>query len=158
MNLFELSQQALELQQLLLEGEIDEDIFTDTMENIGIEEKLENYCKVIRNIEADVVAYKKIKDEFAEKQKVSENAVKRLKQAVLTHMQNINSKKEKAGLFSITKSSTKSVNIENEELIPLDYLIAQPPKVDKTAIAEVLKSGQAVAGASLQENEYVRIK
>jgi Siphovirus Gp157. len=158
MNLFELSQQSQQLQELLLSGEIDEQIFNDTVESIGLEEKLESYCKVIRNIEADAVAYKKLIDDFTEKKRITENSVDRLKQAIINHMTALNQEKAKAGLFSISKCESQSVTIEDESKIPKMYTIKQDPKIDKKAIKAAIDGGLKVKGACIVKSQYVRIK
>ena len=42
--------------------------------------------------------------------------------------------------------------------IPEEFLIAQEPKIDKTAIKKKLKSGETVKGAELIENEFLRVR
>lgn len=158
MNLFELSTQAQELQDMLLSGDIDEQAYTDTVEGIGIEEKLESYCKVIRNIEADAVAYKKMIDDFTEKKRLAENSVDRMKQAIVNHMTATNQDKAKAGLFSVTKCESQSVTIRDESIIPKKYMIKQEPKIDKKAIKAAIDGGEKVKGACITKSEYVRIK
>ena len=44
-----------------------------------------------------------------------------------------------------------SVDIFNENQLPIDYLLPQPPKPDKRSILEALTSGQIVPGAQLSQ-------
>lgn len=46
-TLFEMTQQANTLYELLQNEEIDEQIFNDTLEAMGTEEKIESYCQII---------------------------------------------------------------------------------------------------------------
>ena len=158
MNIYELTQQALMLQEMLESGEIDDQTFADTIEAMGVAEKAENICKVIRNLEAKAAAYKAEKDRLAKRQKECENGVEKLKDSLLWHLTMMDSKKVDAGLFTVTKSSTKSAGITDETLIPDDYLKPQPPTVDKAQILKDLKEGKTVAGAELVVSEYVRIR
>lgn len=158
MTLYELTQNALALQEMLESGEIDETVFSDTLEGMGTEEKVENICKVIRNLDAKAKALKEEKERIASKQTTAENGVKRLKESLLIHLQALNKKKVDAGLFTVSLSSTTSVAITQPDWVHSDYLIPQDPKIDRKKIAEDLKNGKEVAGAELQKTEYVRIK
>ena len=50
------------------------------------------------------------------------------------------------------------MNITDERILPEDYLIQQPPKVDKTLLKEALKNGVEVPGAELKQTEGLRIR
>lgn len=157
-SLYELTQNALALQEMLESGEIDEKVYSDTLEGMGTEEKIENVCKMIRNLEAKANAFKEEKSRLESKQKTAENGVKRLKDSLLLHLRCLNKKKVDAGLFTVSLSKTTSVAITHPDWVHSDYLIPQDPKIDKKKIAEDLKSGNEVAGAELATTEYVRIK
>ena len=62
MNLYEMSDQARTLYQLLEEDEIDENIYFDTLESIGANEKLESYIYVQKQFEANLQSLKKEKE------------------------------------------------------------------------------------------------
>lgn len=158
MTLYEMTEQARQLYELLLADEIDEQTLTDTLEAIGAGEKLENYCKVIRQLEADAAAYKAEKDRLAAKQRQAENAIERMKTAVANYMQAIGKTKTDAGVFKVSITQTKSTNIIDESLIPNDYIIPQPPKIDKSSIRKALLAGAEIPGVTLQINSGVRIR
>ena len=158
MNIYELTGNAIKLQDMLESGEIDEQTFNDTIEGMGIYEKFENICKVIRNLDAKANAYKEEKDRLAKRQSECENGVKRLKESLLTCLNALDKPKIEAGIFTVSKSRTKSVKIIAENLLDEEYLVPQPPKPDKKKISEDLKNGIDIVGAELVETEYVRIK
>lgn len=158
MNLYELTQNAMNLQNMLESGEIDEEIFNDTLSSMGIEEKAENVCKMIRNLEARAAAFKEEKDRLAKRQSQCENGAKRLKESLLIHLTALDKTKMDAGLFSVTKCATTSANIVDENSIAPNYLVPQPPTIDKRQILADLKAGMAVPGAELSKTEYVRIR
>ena len=158
MNLYELTANAAYLQQLLEDGEIDEQTFNDSLEAMGVDEKIENICKVIRNLEAQAAAFKEEKQRLEKRQSVAENGVKRLKASLVTYMETMLSKKVNAGLFTVSLGSSKSVEVVNEKEIPAIYLVEQPPKIDKTAIGKELKAGEEVPGVVLKESSYVTIR
>ena len=158
MNIFEMTVAANQLYDLLTSGEIDDQTFNDTLQAMGTEEKLESYCKVIRQLEADADMLKAEKERIDKKIKVSENAVNRMKKAVIEYMKASGSTKSTAGTFTVALSTSKATKIIDESLIPKKYFIKQEPKIDKKAILEMLKSGAKVKGCELQINEGVRIK
>ena len=49
-TLFEMTQQATELYEMLQAEEIDEQTFSDTLEAMGTGEKIEGYCQVIKQV------------------------------------------------------------------------------------------------------------
>ena len=158
MNIFEMTVAANQLYDLLTSGEIDEQTFNDTLQAMGTEEKLESYCKVIRQLEADAEMLKAEKERIENKKKTVDNSIGRMKKAVIEFMKASGSTKSTAGTFTVALSTSKATKIVDESLIPKKYFIKQEPKIDKKAILEMLKSGAKVKGCELQINEGVRIK
>ena len=158
MNIFEMTVAANQLYDLLTSGEIDEQTFNDTLQAMGTEEKLESYCKVIRQLEADAEMLKAEKERIENKKKTVDNSIGRMKKAVMEFMKASGSTKSTAGTFTVALSTSKATKIVDESLIPKKYFIKQEPKIDKKAILEMLKSGAKVKGCELQINEGVRIK
>ena len=158
MYLYEMTVATKQLYELLANDEIDEQTIADTLEAMGVEEKLEGYCQVIRQYEAEKDMLKAEKERIDKKIKVSENAVNRMKKAVMEYMKASGSTKSTAGTFTVALSTSKATKIVDESLIPKKYFIKQEPKIDKKAILEMLKSGAKVKGCELQINEGVRIK
>ena len=158
MNLFEMTVNAVALYDLLTSGEIDEQTFNDTLSAMGVEEKLESYCKVIRQLEADAEMLKAEKDRIAKKQKTVENSIDRMKSAVTEFLKVQGKDKESAGTFTVALSKSTKVNVVDETQVPKEFLIPQEPKVDKSSILKLLRNGETVKGCELQINEGVRIK
>ena len=140
-TLYEMTTNAHALYDLLTSGEIDEQTFNDTLEAMGTEEKLESYCKVIRQLEADAEALKTEKDRIASKQKSVENSIARMKTAIAEFMKAQNSTKSSAGIFTVAISTSKAVNVVDETKIPARFLVEQAPKIDKSSIRAVLMAG-----------------
>jgi hypothetical protein len=159
MNLYELTANAAYLQQLLEDGDIDEQTFADSIESMMIDDKIENICKVIRNLEAQAAAFKEEAERLTKKKQTAENGVKRLKESLVNFMVTTrNTGKITAGLFTVSLGSSKSVEVLDETALPECYLTPQPPKVDKTSIGAALKAGMDVPGAQLKETNHIRIK
>lgn len=157
-SLYELTQQAAVLQQMLEDGEIDEQAFKDTLDAMGTGEKVENICKVIRNLEADAEAYKKEKDRLASKQKVAENSVKRLKELLVNYLLTTNAKSLKQGNFKVSLGTSERIKILYEDMIPEEYLTPQPPKIDSAGIKKAIKEGEEIAGATIETGYHVTIR
>lgn len=158
MNLFEMTTAAAELYDLLTSGEIDEQTFEDTLQAMGTEEKLESYCKVIRQLEADAEMLKAEKDRIDKKKKTVDNSIDRMKKAIIQFMKVQQTNKASAGTFTVALSTSKAVNILDEGKIPERFLIEQAPKIDKAAIRKEMMEGAEIEGCELQINEGVRIK
>ena len=158
MTLYEMTAAALELYAMLGAEEIDEDTVNDTLEAMGVGDKLEDYCKVIRQFEADAEAFKAEKERFVAKQKRAENAVLRLKGAVKAYMTATGKTKEQCGVFDVKVSQSKAVNILDEAAIPEAYRVPQPDKIDKAGLRKALMAGEAITGAELTVNENISIK
>lgn len=158
MNLYEMTNNAVMLYELLQNEEIDEQTFKDTLSAMGTEEKLESYCKVIRQLEADVEMLKSEKDRIDSKKKVAENSIARMKKAVIEFMKATGESKSNAGTFTVRLSESKATSITDESKIPARFLVEQAPKIDKTAIRKELLAGAEIPGCELQVNEGVQIK
>lgn len=158
MTLYEMTTTAMYLYDLMQNGEIDEQTVDDTLESIRVADKLEDYCKVIRQLEADADAYKAEKDRFAEKQKRAEKSIERMNAAIIAYMNATGKEKEKCGVFDIKVSHSKSVNIVDADKIPQEFLLEQMPKISVSAIRKALMNGETVSGAELKTNDNVKIK
>lgn len=158
MNLYEITQSIAQLVELMDEGEIPEEAFNDTVESLGAEEAIEGVIKAIRNTLADAEAYKAEAERLTEKKRAAEEKADRLKKLILDYLTTTNQKKASAGIFSVSRRSSKSCELYDEGQIPEAYLVYQPPKVDKKTILAELKEGKEIPGARLRESESVIIK
>ena len=158
MNLYTLTGAALELQNLLEAGEIEEDVYQDTLENLEIDKKIENICAVIRNLEAEALAFKEEKDRMASRQKTAENGIKRLKESLLNHLTVTNQNKVKSGVFSVSLGSSEKVIVTDQKQIPSEFLIPQEAKIDLATIKKLLKNGEYIGGVTIESSNYIRIR
>jgi hypothetical protein len=159
MTLYEMTGNILNLYRLLEDGEIDEQTVNDTIEAMCVADKLEDYCKVIRQFEADAAAYAAEKKRFEEKQKRAEKTIEKMQNAIIKHFAAAGKTEDRCGLFEIKISTSKAANIVNESKIPSEYVkVEQTTKIDKAAIRKVLLGGGSVEGAELKINQSVKIK
>lgn len=160
MTLYEMSDAAKHLYELLATGEIDEQTVLDTMESIGASEKLESYVYVQKQLEAEISAFEKEIDRMIDRKAVLENRVKRLKQAQVDFMQATGQKSANAGTFRLSLRRNASVNIEDEGIIPMRYMVEIPATMrpDKKQMLADMKDGKTIPGASVKISYSVTAK
>ncbi len=145
MKLYELTEQWEDVFNMMEDGETDEQVIFDTLESIEgeIEDKADNYAKMIRNLQASVDVLKAEEERLYQRRKSTENHIQRLKDNLQANLEFIGKTKFKTDLFSfsVAKNGGKQpLSItDNLDEIPGKYLIPQPPKVNNDAIRELLK-------------------
>ncbi len=158
-TLYEMTEAAKQLYFMLDNEEITEDVVNDTLEGMGADLKLEDYCKVIRQMKADADLIDSEEKRLKKKRQAIENIVKRLNKSVLDFMDATGKKKETTGIFTVRVSESKAVNVTDIEKLPKEFVKETVEvKPDKKAIGALLKAGETVAGAELQINRNIQIK
>ena len=168
MRLYEITGELLALQELLESPLDDEDLLKDTLEAVQgeYELKLESYCKVIKNLEADMEALKNEAKRLTDKRKVLENNVDRLKKAMFDSMKATNTPKVKGQIFTVAIQKNGGVipinydkNDKNITANLPDHLVNIVETPNLEAIRELLEAGKVVDGFTLGERgESLRIK
>ena len=160
-TLFKITEQARELSQALIEGELTPEMESALIINQNeLQEKSINYAYAIRSIEYDLEA---IDSEIKRLQALKTsrtNAIERMKSAVLDAM----------GIYGIDKIETPTMKISvrlNNPAVELvnEYQIPDIFKkekvtvsIDKTAIKEAIESGLEVQGAVLNRKKRLEIR
>lgn len=160
MTLYEMSDTARQLYALLDAGEIDEQTVLDTMESIGAAEKLESYVFIQKQLEAEIAAFKAEIERMTERKRSLENHVERMKRAQIDYMQATGQRSASAGTFKLTLRDNKSVAVDDESLIPREFMVEKPAtyQPDKKAIMAALKDGKDVPGARIETSTSVTAK
>ena len=157
-TLYEMTEVSRQLIDLFENEEIDEQTLQDTLDAIGVEGKLEDYCKVIRQLEADAFVYKTEKLRFGEKQSRAEKSVERMKTAIARYFEAVGKTGEKAGAFDIKIRKSEQVVVDDILKIDDSYLRYKMPEPDKTAIKKALKEGVKLEGVHIEEKNNINIK
>lgn len=157
--LYELVGQYLDIYNM----DIDEETKLDTVEAMGLDEKievkLENYAKLIRNLEADNTAYKTEEERLKKKRDTNTKKIDWLKHNAQTAMEVIGVSKIKGELFTLSVQNSKESVIVDEAKLPKKYWVKKVTEApDKKGLYDLLKEGKKVKGASLQENCSLRIR
>ena len=160
MTLFEMSSTAKQLYELLESGDIDEQILLDTMESIGASAKLEDYVHVTKSFEAEIAMYDAEIKRLTENKRILQNRIEYMKSKMIEFMQATGQKTANAGTFKLTMRENKSCEVENIDLIPMEYMREIPAKLepDKKAMLTALKNGEKISGASLKTSYSVTAK
>jgi transcriptional regulator of heat shock response len=159
MKLYELTANYAHV--LEMAEEIGMEDLKDTLESIqdAIEDKAENIAKLIKCWEADAKAIKEEEQRLADRRKSLENKIASTKEYLQNQLEVSGLQKVKRPTITVAiQNNPPSVDIADESLIPTDYMIPQPHKIDKKAILLHLKEGITVDGCSIKQTRSVRIR
>lgn len=130
-------------------GQVEDDINT----------KIENTCKVIKEIEADSIGIDEEIKRLSALKKQKENAVKKLKEYVEFEMNGIGLNKFEGKLFKISFRKSKVVKVIDGTKIPKEFIkVKTIESISKTDLSKALKSGEIIEGVELVENKTLQIK
>ena len=160
MNLFELTENYVKFFTMLEEA----DEITEELEemannlNIAIEEKSDNYVKMIKNLDADVEAYKNQEKQFNKKRKTAENKISWLKKNLQSSMEQTGRKKVKTELFTISiQKNTPALDITSEDNIGDEYYKVERT-LNKRDLLNDIKEGLIIDGVGIKQSESLRIR
>lgn len=155
-TLYELTGQFLDIYNM----ELDEETKLDTLDSIDwqtdYENKVENYIKVMKNLEADVEARKNEIKRLTELNKVDEKKKDHLKETLSTSMTLTGHERVDTPLFKVSFRKSQAVEVD-EMLLPESYKVATY-KPDKKRLKEDLKNGLEIIGATLVERKNLSIR
>lgn len=126
----------------------------------AIAAKGEAYARMIRNLKADSDAYAAEIKRLKARKETADNAAERMLQHMHYSMEiaGATELKTSIGRFSIAQNPWSVVVLDESE-IPAEYLIPQPPKVDRTAILKHFKeNGEIIEGVDMVRTEGVRFR
>lgn len=153
MNLYQIDEEIMKCVDMET-GEIVDAVMLDQLQ-MDRNTKIENIACWIKNLNADVEAFKKEKQTLAERQKAAENRVESLKKYLAYHLAG---QKFSTPRVAISFRKTSSVNITDMSLLSKEYLKFTDPTPDKTAIKNAIKAGVGVAGAEIVEGKSISIR
>lgn len=162
-NIYEITNQFSFLRTLEETGEVDDDAITGALDvaKEDLADKIEDYCKVMKNFEALISGLKEEEARLKAKRQVYENTIERMKAAIHWALIVADEKKLVCGNFtcSVQNNPVSCVIDASVTDIPRKYLIPQEPKIDKRLLIEDLKaSGKQVPYAHLEQSSSVRIR
>lgn len=146
-------------------GEIDEDIWRDTLESLDgeLEEKLDAMEYVMESYENDLAVLQKEEErlkEVVKNKKATENRIKSLKGFMAYFMEQSGKKKVATGNHIYSIRSLKA-SVETNDDLPDEYIVEHTKverKPDKNRLYKELKAGAEIPGAWLKPNRKAVIK
>lgn len=160
-NIYQLANNYETVLNMLYNEEIDEQMIFDTLESIEgeIEEKADNYAKIIKELEAKQKARKEEAKRLTDSAKVFENRVKALKNNLFNVMKETGKTKFATNLFSfnIAKNGGKqALTIDGD--VPEEYTKTIIEN-DTDKIRQALENGEKLPFAHFEpRGESLRIK
>ena len=135
LTLFQIDERVREI--LTMEGDVQQDALDDTIESLGLQEKVRAYICVAKELEASGNARKAESERIEKMAKAELERAEYLRERVKESLVLAGWKKLDFPEFRLTVSPTKgSVQIDTEALIPPMYwrIIPEQRKIDKAAI------------------------
>ena len=157
--LYEMTEAARRLYELQENGDIPEKAVNDTLEAMGVEGKVEDYCCVIFELSGDIQKFENEKSRLEKKITSAEKLSEKLKAKLSEYMTAAKTDKLKAGTFALSFRKSEAVIVTDEAALPAEYIKTKTTTApDKTAIKTAIKNGLTIAGAELQTNKNLQIK
>lgn len=159
-TLYELTGEYLQLCDMLSDEEENNQVILDTLEAIDgeLEDKADNYAKLVKNLEADAKAIKTEIERLTQRKQSLEKRADMIKQTLENSMRATGKTKFKTLLFSfnISKNGGKAPLLLTGE-VPEEY--RKPGEPDNQRIREALETGEKLNFAAIGERgESLRIK
>lgn len=107
-TIYEMTEQAQELLELLTDGEIDEQTFLDTIEGMGAIDKVENICKVISCLSADSQMFSNEIKRCQDRKRTIDNNITRLKKS--------QTKKQSLWITSLSRCQKQTLQQSSRQL------------------------------------------
>lgn len=158
MNASEIITAISAIDQKRVEGEIDKQAYTDTIDALQLElaDKLDAIAWLIDDTEKDIAVYESEIQKLAEVKKERDKAkakVDRLKEYLGYIVANSGTAKIRTDKHVYSKRKSQTVELRDESLIPDNFwkeTVSRKPA--KAEIKKALKAGEKVPGAYLETN------
>lgn len=145
-SIYEMTEEFKTLWDLMKAGELDEEALVGAFETAteDLADKMEGYCKFLKNLDADINGLKEEEKRLATRRKVMENTKDRAKDAMKKALEVSGESKLNCGTFtvSIRKNPEKLVVDEPYlENIPEKFKTIPEPELDRAKLKEILQHG-----------------
>ena len=160
MNLYELNSEFKNLINRLENAEPEEEAaILDHLSEIGIErdDKIENACLYIKNLDAMAESIKAEEKKLSERRKALENRSESMRNWL---SENLNGERFESAKVAVSWRKSESVEIScMVSELPAELCRAKTTiEADKTAIKSLLKNGEIVNGCKLVTKQNMQVK
>jgi hypothetical protein len=159
--LYVIAEEYQELLWLMAEGEIEESLFNEFLEDVSADfsKKSANVASFFLSLESQAEQIKLAEQRMKKRRESLLRNSKRLRDYLLTQMQSINQKEISTPEYLIRiRNNPARVDIISEVLIPGDFKLEEVSvRIDKTSIREAIKAGNPVPGATLTQNQRLHV-
>ena len=159
-TLFDITEDFRSLYELATDPECDEQVFQDTLEGLmgELEVKSCGYTQVIKQLDMEAKQAKEVSQMFADKAKVRENHIKRMKEALKMAMETAGVDEIAAGAFTIKlqkNGGLQPLKITGEVPDNMTKVIVEP---DTDRIREFLKDNECEWAHLEERGKHIVIK
>ncbi|MGF6212390.1 siphovirus Gp157 family protein [Comamonas sp. 4034] len=161
-TLYQLKGQWLELASQLADMDLDAQTIADTIEGsdvqMALEEKVQGYEMVARNLEAHVPAIQAEVKRLQAMEKRLTTRADALRDRVKTSMKELGIQKIACPLFEMRiQKNPDKLDVFEEALVPDEFWHTPPKQIDKAKLKEAIKAGADIQGARLTQGDSLRI-
>ena len=161
-TLYDITDEYKELLDLLQTTDADEEVIQTTIESTGLKDdfrnKVDSYLYVIDELEAVSKRIRKEEIRLAERRRMQERNVKRMKENLLDTMSLLEIPKEKTDRYTVwTQNNNPRMIVEDETKIPPQFFEEQPPKLNTKQLREYLKDRE-IDGVRMEQGRGVRFR
>ena len=160
-SLFEIGNEYLEIYHLLEDngGEITPEIETALAINkSNLQEKSQNYISLIKEIEGRSRTVEIEIKRLQALKKHNDTFVLKLKENIANAMRMLEIDEIRTDLNKINFRKSKSIQIEDIEMLPNDCVIIEKKPISKTELKKRIENGEVINGVSIIENLNLQIK
>lgn len=164
-TLYDIAEEIKELLDLMQSAEVDEQTIQDTIEATGLKDdfknKIDGYLYVIDDIESSNKRIRKEENRLAERRRMQERNVIKMKNNLQDTMLLLGVKKERTDKYTVwVQNNPPKLIVEDESEIPKTYWIEQAPKLDRKSLLKDLKEEEHAdfKGARVIQERSLRIK
>ena len=141
-------------------GEILSEVNLQYLEELqmAFDDKVDNICCLIKNMDAEVKAFKTEEENLKKRRMAKENASQRLKDYLKAIL---NGQKFESVRSKISYRASKSTEVDMDLFLnneDADFYVVTEIKPNKTAIKKALEDGKELIGAEIVENQSMIIK
>ena len=162
-TLYDIAEEYRELLDLMQSAEVDEETIQDTIEATGLKDdfrnKVDGYLYVIDDLEASNKRIKNEENRLAERRRMQEKNIRKMKDMLTDTMQLLDIQKERTDRYTVwVQNNPIKLSIKDEQFIPKEFYEEQQPKLNRKMLTDYLKENEdkSIKGVELTQTKGMR--